>query len=388
MRILFLQDHFKTGGAARAANRLAYLLRKNGHEVTQVAGDEEPDKGHWLSGKPSRGWGRILECLMSRKRERVTTVNRRLENLIYTKKPDRIWFHNLAGGGKWGWTEDMITIARAHAPVLWTLHDMWALGNDDRSYWQEPDHERVERWKKKTGGNGQESRIERICGKAGKNPVTMTAPSRWLAKLTQETTGHGCLVLPNVIDRKLFSHGDQIAARRRLGLPEQGLLVLAGADFLQDRRKGLDLLQQAWAGLSVGRARIVLFGKCRERGAGDHYLGVLNTDEDLAAAYRAADLYVHPARMENAPCQIQESLACGTPVLAFAVGGIPEMVKNGRNGFLCSTVSALMLGQSLKEALADVTRLKEMREVCRQVSQVTEIEDVCLNALKVTTPSL
>ena len=88
----------------------------------------------------------------------------------------------------------------------------------------------------------------------------------------------------------------------------------------------------------------------------------------MADAYRAADLYVHPARMDNAPCTIQESMACGTPVLAFAVGGIPEMVENGRNGFLCPAVSAETLGQALKKALGDSARMEKMREACRLAS--------------------
>jgi len=84
----------------------------------------------------------------------------------------------------------------------------------------------------------------------------------------------------------------------------------------------------------------------------------------MADAYRAADLYVHPARMENAPCQIQESLACGTPVLAFPVGGIPEMIQSGENGFLADEATEKSLNECLQKALADVRGLREMREKC------------------------
>jgi glycosyltransferase involved in cell wall biosynthesis len=89
----------------------------------------------------------------------------------------------------------------------------------------------------------------------------------------------------------------------------------------------------------------------------------------MVAAYQAADLYVHPARMENAPCQIQESLACGTPVLAFSVGGIPEMIQSGENGFLSREVTSKSLSDCLSQALADSTNLSQMSEQCRKTAK-------------------
>jgi len=190
-----------------------------------------------------------------------------------------------------------------------------------------------------------------------------------LAKLTTEMTGEECRFLPNPIDLEIFSPGDRLAARRRLGLPEEGLVVLAGADSLQDRRKGFDLLREAWNLLPAGQATLARFGRNGERRPGTHDLGNLEADEDLAAAYRAADLYVHPARQDNAPCTIQEALACGTPVLAFAVGGVPEMIRAGSSGFLAAQVTGPALGEALAGALSPMGRLARMREACRNFAE-------------------
>jgi glycosyltransferase involved in cell wall biosynthesis len=230
----------------------------------------------------------------------------------------------------------MVLIARQYAPVLWTLHDMWALGEGSESYWQEDSV--VE------GGRGQEvkeerlegSRVQRVYGESAKYPVTITAPSQWLADQSKKITGQECDFLPNPIDLKIFSPGDRVAVRRRWGLPEEGLVILAGADSLADPRKGFDLLRKAWGSAGRHGVTLALFGRHGESRPGERYLGNLTSDEEMVAAYQAADLYVHPARMENAPCTIQESLACGTPVLAFAVGGIPEMIESGENGYLAA----------------------------------------------------
>jgi glycosyltransferase involved in cell wall biosynthesis len=198
--------------------------------------------------------------------------------------------------------------------------------------------------------------------------VALTAPSEWLADLTTVITEQKCWHLPNPIDLQVYSLGNQAAARKRFGLPEKGVLILAGADSLKDERKGFDLLLEAWSHGRKG-ATLALFGRNGQEREGIVNLGSIDTDEAMADAYRAADLYVHPARQENAPCTIQESLSCGTPVLAFAVGGIPEMVVPSKTGFLAARLSSESLAETLASALADPEQLKEMRERCRKYAE-------------------
>jgi len=380
LKIILLQDHLRSGGAARAASRWERLLTGSGHTVVQVAGDEKSVSGILLTGKPPRGCGRVLELVVGRG-ARKKTVNRAWMELLKREKPDLVWAHNIAGGEKWGWSVELLCLARETCPVLWTLHDMWALGVGNESYWREDETvevgkgqgveqsvSKVRQCEGEKVGSREKSRVSRVCGESVRHPVTLTAPSRWLAELTGRVTGQSCRHLPNPVDLQAFSPGDRAEARRSLRLPPTGLLVLAGADSLHDPRKGMDLLAEAWSKIHLPGAWLVLFGIGKPEIPRAICLGSLESDRALANAYRAADLYVHPARMENAPCTIQESQACGTPVLAFAVGGIPEMVEQGRTGFLCQPVSAAALGQGLKEALSNPARLAGMGEACRQVS--------------------
>ena len=334
----------------------------------QLAGDESPRGGNLLTGKPERGLGRMAEWFTG-KGGRKSGVEAKLHSLLQTVRPERIWFHNIAGGGKWGWSEEMVFLARQYAPVLWTLHDMWALGEGSESYWQEDAVVEGERGQEVKGEGLKGSKVQRVCRESAKYPVTITAPSQWLADLSKKITGQECDFLPNPIDLKIFSLGDRAAARRRWGLPEEGLVILAGADSLADSRKGFDLLREAWRSARRHGVTLALFGRHGENRPGERYLGNLTTDEEMVAAYRAADLYVHPARMENAPCTIQESLACGTPVLAFAVGGIPEMVISGKTGFLALQAGAVCLQEALDNALSDGNRLSNMRKECRRFAK-------------------
>jgi glycosyltransferase involved in cell wall biosynthesis len=305
-----------------------------------------------------------LECFGDRSLSRRLEVNQQLESILSKEKADLVWFHNIAGGEKWGWSEEMISIARQRSPVIWTLHDMWALGDSRESYWQEDSVVESGKWK----GAGK-SRLEGVCGKPGKYPVALTAPSRWLAELAKEWTGMDCVFLPNPIDLEIYSPENRIEARKRWGLPENGLVIMAGADSLADPRKGFDLLREAWESRCRHGATLALFGRHGENRPGERYLGNITSDEEMAEVYQAADLYVHPARMENAPCQIQESLACGTPAVAFAVGGIPEMIQSGENGFLATELTGKSLSDCMNEAITDLTKLTRMREQCRKTAK-------------------
>jgi len=259
------------------------------------------------------------------------------------------------------------------------LHDMWALGDSSESFWEEGSMVESGRWKetgaiqvegeKRKVERGKRSRVERVCAVEGKYPVRLTAPSQWLARLAKKTTGEECAFLPNPIDLEIYSPGDQKSARRRLDLPEDGLVVLAGADSLKDHRKGFDLLRGAWNRLPERQPTLALFGRHGKHRPGERYLGSLTSDGEMVAAYRAADLYIHPARMENASCTIQESLACGTPVVAFPVGGTPEMIEPGKTGFLACGVSVESLQKELGSALANPSQLRRIRERCRKAAE-------------------
>ena len=355
---LILQDHHKQGGAAKAAGRWAQLMRGSGNLVVQAVGDEMGGGIRRLSGKPERGLWRIFECLRGRDTFRKGRVQREFSALLERELPETVWFHNIAGGIKWGWGQEMVGQALAQAQVIWTLHDMWALG-DGEPYWAES--EKLERY--------ESSPVRRIVNLKAEHRFVLTAPSRWLANLASKLTGSKCHFLPNPINLSIYSPGDRQQARGRLGIKSSGLVVLAGADSLKDKRKGMDLLFEAWSEIPKEQATLALFGRNGETSEGKIYLGSIESDTQMADAYRAADLYVHPARQENAPCTVQESLACGTPVLAFPVGGIPEMVVPSKTGFLAARVSPESLAEALASALAEPEQLREMRERCRKYAE-------------------
>ena len=363
MNVLFLQDHAQRGGAARAAGRFAAGLRKLGVEVAVAAGDQGGGPGHyWVTGKPGRGWGRVRELFQtedSRKKSRESRADNAWEAVIRDFRPDLIWVHNIQGAFKWGWSLEMVKQALSSAPVLWTLHDMWALGNGP-SYFSES--ELKQRW------NGSPLNELRPCMKRGR--CTILTPSVWLRDLVRSVDAGPCEAWPNPLDVDLFHPKARAQTRHELGLKEDEVLLLAAAENLADPRKGLDLLQEAWnqirgqAGVCLG-----LIGRnCPKELQGDPKVfafGAVAEEARLAALMSAADLFVHPAKVESYGLVLEEAQACGTPVVAFAAGGIHETLEPGRTGWLLEERSVPSLFSRLRYILAKRQELRGRRDWCR-----------------------
>ena len=304
---------------------------------------------------------------------------RRLIRLIQEWKPDVIHFHNIQG-----YYLDL-SIAKAvdklGIPVVWTLHDAWSL-TGRCGYFLD-----CERWRIGCGScpylreTTPKTYLDRSAWMWAKKrkllgrtwrPVIVT-PSHWLAELVKEASGGQCRVevIPNGIDTTVFHPVDRLQARKKLGLPENPKIVLFAAAKLSEKRKGLKYFFEAlkyvqadnWMALAVGGA--VDLAQWVPQGVEVRQLGYMKGAEAIAKVYSAADLYCITSLADNFPTTVLESMACGTPVVGFAVGGIPEQVTEGC-GQLVTLGDARALGKAITDLLADDTKRKKMGELCRK----------------------
>jgi glycosyltransferase involved in cell wall biosynthesis len=153
---------------------------------------------------------------------------------------------------------------------------------------------------------------------------------------------------------------------------EQPVLLFGAMGATSDRNKGFDLLCRTLSTLAADRFSdflAVLFGAPaleKPLPFPSHFLGRLHDDLTLALAYSAADVFVCPSRQENLPNTVLESLACGTPVAAFAVGGIPDMLEHGVNGYLAQPQDTADLARGMALLLRDAELRQRMGAVGRE----------------------
>lgn len=183
-------------------------------------------------------------------------------------------------------------------------------------------------------------------------------------------------VIPNTIDTELWQPLDQALARELLRLPKDVPLLLFGAmGGAQDPRKGFDLLQDALNHLrgQMPGLELVVFGQLRPQAETDlgfpsHYTGHLHDDLSLRALYSAANVLVIPSRQDNLPNTGLESLACGTPVVAFDTCGLPDIVADRRTGYLAKAFDANDLATGIRWVLTDSERHANLRLQARNDS--------------------
>jgi glycosyltransferase involved in cell wall biosynthesis len=198
--------------------------------------------------------------------------------------------------------------------------------------------------------------------------------NRWMA----ETVGRNPLlgkfpvtVIPNGVDTSTFVPLGIDKARHSLGIPQEARVVLFVADYITNRRKGFSLLVQALNAateadnlflLSLGHGKPSLSSRIPHL-----HLGHSVDDRRLALAYSAADVYVIPSLQDNQPNTVLEAMACGTPVVGFNVGGIPDMVRSGITGLLAPAGDVDGLLGAIREILRCPARRATMGANCRRI---------------------
>lgn len=182
--------------------------------------------------------------------------------------------------------------------------------------------------------------------------------------------------IPNGIDTAAYHPIDTQECRKLLGLPLDRKILMFGATNLNDARKGGDLLFKTLQNLpeSIKSATILLtFGSggkeiAEKVGMKVVNLGYLDTDSSKAIAYSAADLFIFPTRADNLPLVLQESMACGTPMVSFKIGGVSDLVRPEITGYLAEPEDPIDLCNGIVKLLEDDNLRAKMSINCRQIT--------------------
>lgn len=255
--------------------------------------------------------------------------------------------------------EDLARLSTLGKPIVWTFHDSNAFtggchvryscdhfekecGNCPILKNERPDDQSHKIWQRK----------QKAYSQVG---FSIVAPSRWMHNSIRRSSllkDARIETIPNTLETDVFRPWDKKAARKQLGLPEGKFIMLSG--FMPSRKdlhKGTPYLLEALQimvdkGLiNKDGVELIIFGNKDTANVPDFpvsttFLGTISNDEKLSICYSAADVFLTPSLEDNLPNTVMESLSCGTPVVAFTTGGIPDMVTHMDNGYLASYKSS------------------------------------------------
>lgn len=391
MKILMLNTFDEIGGAARAASRLLHGVRSRDIEarllVQYKTGD---DAGIDCNAGRFRAMARRVKMALGALPVRAypnapennftpAMLPDHLEPEISAINPDLIHLHWLGAGFL-----RVETLARLNKPLVWTLHDSWVFTGGCHVPFD------CTRYRQNCGacpalGTTKETDLSRRVwnrkAQTWRNlDLTLVAPSRWLAECARSSSlfrEARVEVIPNGLDTGLFKPGDKESARKLLGLPPDTKIILFGAiRAATDPNKGLHLLLPALQSLGKkGSSLMALafssFDKVEipELGMPLISLGRIQDDQRLSLIYSAADVFVVPS-IQEAFCQTAaEAMACGTPVVAFAVTGLLDVVEHQKSGYLAKPYNSEDLAQGIAWVLADEERHRSLSLQARRKAE-------------------
>ncbi len=295
--------------------------------------------------------------------------------------------------------EDIAELCKAGKTIFWTFHDQWPYTGGCHYIGGSTRHESDWDGSAQIGPSIHEfARLELQRKKqAFKDmPIHVIAPSRWMA---EEAVASGVFrqeqvhVVPYGINTSVF-----YPYRFRGNSPKEDqhkVDLLFGCQCVGDLRKGYNEFRQALilcmldarfsAAVADGLIRVQTFGELPESGMDlpipVTHLGMLLGELKVAELLRSSSAFICPTLEDNLPNVVMESLACGCPVVAFATGGVPDMVTHDKNGLLapkgdCEALSRHLidfcLDEPLRQRLRNHTRQTNL-ENCSLETQATRI---------------
>jgi glycosyltransferase involved in cell wall biosynthesis len=408
MRIVHLSTSDSGGGAFRAAYRLHTGLRRLGHE------------SHMLVARKALADDTISAVVpagyffsRTRRRRRARRIHRDYERYRATIPPDvepfsddrtlfagEIINHlppcdviNLHWIGGFLDHESFFARYPKQVPLVWRLADMGALTGGCHY------DQGCGKFTRQCGacpqlGSRQDNDLSRqiwlrkrqALDRIGPGGISIVATSNWIACEARSSALLGrfpITVIPNGLDTDDFAPRDKRFSRALWNIPQDARVILFAAESITNRRKGFAHLAGALASMS-GAAKPFLVsvggGNAPIDADFPHLgLGRISSDKLLSLAYSAADIFVIPSLQESFGQTVIESLACGTPVVGFASGGIPDMVRPGQTGWLAPTGDTAALRDAIVAALVDPNR-PAMSDRCRRIVEQEYSLDVSARA--------
>ncbi|WP_026753228.1 glycosyltransferase [Sediminibacter sp. Hel_I_10] len=190
--------------------------------------------------------------------------------------------------------------------------------------------------------------------------LTIVTPSRWLAKEARKSAlfkNRPIHCIPYGINPDIFQPRDSVFSRLMFQIPSDKKVILFVADSISNHRKGYVFLKRAFNMLNRSDVVLCAIGSKKndlETTSNVIELGAIVDERLMSLAFSAADVFVIPSLMDNLPNTVLESLMCGTPVIGFPIGGMPDMIEHGVNGLLTKTVDAPSLSETLNEFLESI----------------------------------
>lgn len=341
MKVLQINSHYNSGGAGKIVAYLHHELLNSGFESVVIYGRgeqvTEPNVYRIGSDFSNKVDGIITRLVGSAGFQSWGPTKQAIE-IIEREKPDILHLHGLHGYYL-NYRILFEYINKTEIPCVWTFHDCLAFTGkcgypyDCKKYISGCNHCKLLKDYPTTYGfdltKSMWNKKKKLFTGGGKKIIV--SPSKWMTSMAKSSFfgKYECLTINNGIDvGEIFQYRDKNECRLRLGLPMNKPIALAVAFGQENPRKGVKYIIQA--AQDMPEIKFVIIGcKIEQAERLSRFKNIITKEFttnqlELAYYYSGADIFLIPSLAENYATTVIESLACGTPVVGFNVGGIPE----------------------------------------------------------------
>lgn len=405
MKVLFINTNDTSGGAARAAMRIMRGVQQTGVDA-QIFVKEKYSKSADVIPLsmyvPSSSWlFDIFKWVIQKIKNRYHLFKWR----PYQRTKQNVYMSDLRYTGIHGalqkldydivhlhWINnrflDIRELVKIHKPIVWTLHDSWPFCGVCHLPMNCKQYESHCGLCPMLGSTRKEDLAHEVFEKKlaiyKKLDLHIVTPSNWLAECAKNSVllkRFPITVIPNCIDIELYRPLNRKEIVDSFGLKHNKKYILFGAmHATSDPNKGFDLLLKSLHQLLVENVELIVYGTDEDINKYNipipvHSLGYIYNDRQMVLLYNAADVMIVPSRSENLSNTIMESLSCGTPVVAFNIGGNSDMIDHLQNGYLAKEKNAEDLARGIQWCI-EHNKGKELGKNAREKVMSTYATDI------------
>jgi len=392
--VTIINNKDSAGGAANAAYRLHKGFDTIGIDSFMLVKDKKTQNKRVLQVRPfeNKSSSRDVDIINAFQHQYINQNRTPLTNTKFTfpfpgydlsgleliKRADIINLHFIASFQSIESIQKLLLLGK---PVVWTLHDQWAFtggchysaGCDKyKTNCSEcPQLENDEYNIPKKVLKNKRSLIDR-------SKLFIVTPSKWLSRVARESflfKGLTIETIPNSIETDIFCPvGDKGESKKKYNIPNDVVNILFGAPSGNIKRKGFDKLLEAFESCYKNRKfrklvkrkkiNLLCFGtpsKDIEK-LNIPYIsfGKINDDYELRDIYNASDFFVLPSLEDNLPNTMLESMSCGTPLVAFNIGGMPDVITANETGRLVPPFDTEKFAESIVDLILNEKKRKNL----------------------------
>lgn len=382
MNILYVNAYYMGGGAEKVMRHLYKNMREDNINSLCIVGRGLTES---IEGVPviyhrfgEKALTTFVGALLGNTLLSTRKAKRRIIDYIEENNIDIVHFHNLHSN--YLGIEDIKEIRKKCKGVVITLHDMWTFtgmctNSIECQKWCS-DECRKCCGNLSTKASWFSNRLLECKKKVFSDKgIFFVTPSQWLFKMTQQSylSCENVLTINNGIDLNKFIIHDQAEVREKYGLSIKKKVLLFLANGINNVFKGYSYLLDA-LNMIVNKEEYTLLivgNRGNEKINSDYEtccMGYIDAEDVLSELYSAADVFILPSIADVYPYTPMESIASGTPVIAFDTGGIPEIVSD-EVGWIVPFQDAKALAECIENVFEMPELLKEKKARCRSYAE-------------------